>query len=338
MPPRVTVVVPTLAADQALEDCLDSLERQSMRDFDVIVVDNGGGAPARVHARRNVKLISNDRNLGFGAAINQGIHASESPFIATLNDDAVAQPEWLEALTRAIAERPEIGMCASRILLAPEGGQSAAPRLDSAGMLVSADGSSKQCGHLEAPENFARRKHVLLPSGCAALYRREMLDEIGLFDESFFLYCEDTDLGLRARWAAWECVYAPGAVVEHRYSHSAGAASPLKAYHVERNRLYLLVKNFPARMLWSAPFYSLVRYFWHLVYAGRGQGAAAEYRKGVKAGPSLPRLVVRAHVDLLRNLPRLWRERKKIRRRLTPKQFRKMLKQYSISPRKVAAL
>src|SRR5260370_21202229 len=79
-------------------------------------------------------------------------------------------------------------------------------RLDSAGMLVCPDGSSKQCGHLESPDKFPRRRHALLPSGCAALYRREMLDEIGLFDESFFLYCEDTDLGLRARWAAWECV------------------------------------------------------------------------------------------------------------------------------------
>ena len=72
-----------------------------------------------------------------------------------------------------------------------------------------------------------------------------MLDEIGLFDESFFLYCEDTDLGLRARWAGWECGYVPGAVVEHRYSHSAGRASPLKAYYVERNRLYTVIKNFP---------------------------------------------------------------------------------------------
>ena len=87
---------------------------------------------------------------------------------------------------------------------------------------------------------------ALLPSGSAALYRRKMLDEIGLFDETFFLYCEDTDLGLRARWAGWECVYVPGAVVEHRYSHSAGRASPLKAYYVERNRLYTAIKNLPS--------------------------------------------------------------------------------------------
>ena len=325
------MVVPTLAADEALDQCLDSLEQQSMRDFEVIVVDNSG----RGLARQGVRIIANDHNVGFGAAVNQGIRASDSRLIATLNDDAVAQPVWLEALTRAIDERPEIGMCASRVLLA---GGNGSQRLDSAGMRIAMDGSSKQCGHGESPANFARRRHALLPSGSAAMYRREMLDEIGLFDESFFLYCEDTDLGLRARWAAWECVYVPDAVVEHRYSHSAGAASPLKAYYVERNRLYLLVKNFPARMLWTAPFYSLARYFWHGVYARKGQGAAAAYLRSNGGATSLARLVLRAHLELLRNLRRLWRERKKIRRRLNPKQFRNLLRHYSISARKLAAL
>jgi GT2 family glycosyltransferase len=211
-------------------------------------------------------------------------------------------------------------------------------RLDSAGMLVCPDGSSKQRGHLESPDKFPRRHHALLPSGCAALYRREMLDEIGLFDESFFLYCEDTDLGLRARWAAWECVYVAEAVVEHRYSHSAGRASVLKAYYVERNRLYLLVKNFPEAMLWIAPFHSLARYFWHLVYAWKGQGTAAAFRREGNPSSGLPMSVLRAHVALLRNWRRLWQERKRIRRRLTPIQFRRLLREYSISPRKVAAL
>src|SRR6202158_4532479 len=124
-------------------------------------------------------------------------------------------------------------------------------------MLLCRDGSSKQRGHLESPESSARLQETLLPSGAAGFYRREMLVEIGLFDESFFLYCEDTDLGLRARWAGWECLYVPDAVVEHRYSHSAGKASPLKAYYVERNRLFLLIKNFPLRLLPAASLAAL---------------------------------------------------------------------------------
>jgi GT2 family glycosyltransferase len=204
-------------------------------------------------------------------------------------------------------------------------------------MLLAADGSSKQNGHLESPDRYARRGQALLPSGSAALYRREMLEDVGYFDESFFLYCEDTDLGLRARWAAWECVYAPDAVVDHRYSHSAGRASALKAYYVERNRLYLIAKNFPGSMLWRAPFYSLLRYFWHAAYARKGQGAAAAYRE-TGGGPALAMLALRAHLDLLRNIPRLWRERKKIRRRLTPLQFRHLVAQHAISLRRVAQL
>jgi GT2 family glycosyltransferase len=88
-----------------------------------------------------------------------------------------------------------------------------------------------------------------------------MLEEIGLFDESFFLYCEDTDLGLRARWAGWECLYVPDAVIEHRYSHSSGKASALKAFYVERNRLFVIFKNFPLLDLLLVPFYAMSRYW-----------------------------------------------------------------------------
>jgi GT2 family glycosyltransferase len=202
-------------------------------------------------------------------------------------------------------------------------------------MLLCRDGSSKQRGHLEAPGVYPRRQEVLLPSGSAAFYRREMLEEIGLFDESFFLYCEDTDLGLRARWAAWECLYVPAAVVEHRYSHSAGQASELKAYYVERNRLFLAVKNLPFADLSLAPFYSLARYFWHFVYALQGRGKAAEFDG---AGTKLPLLVARAYLALLARFPTLWKERRKMKRRLTTKQFRGLIRRFAISPRQVAAL
>jgi len=257
--PAVTVIVPTLAADETLAECLTSLDRQTFPDFEVIVVDNSGRHAVKPHDR--VRIIANESNVGFGAAFNQAFRESMSPFVAVLNDDAIAQPHWLEALLTAVEARPDVGMCASRVQLAGDG------RLDSAGMLLCLDGSSRQQGHLESPESFSRRQEALLPSGSAAFYRREMLEEIGLFDEAFFLYCEDTDLGLRARWAAWECLYVPEAVVEHRYSHSAGQASALKAYYVERNRLFLAVKNLPMPELLLAPFYSAARYFWHVLFA-----------------------------------------------------------------------
>ena len=154
--------------------------------------------------------------------------------------------EWLAELVSALESRPDAGMCASQVRLFGE------PRLDSAGMQMAGDGSSKQRGHGRLPEDFPVLEEVLMPSGSSALYRRSMLEEIGGFDDDFFLYCEDTDLGLRARWAGWKCLYVPQAVVEHHYSHSAGRASPVKAYYVERNRLFVLVKNFPGAMLLAA--------------------------------------------------------------------------------------
>ncbi|MGD0668389.1 MAG: glycosyltransferase family 2 protein [Bryobacteraceae bacterium] len=336
-----TVVVPTLAADRRLLECLESLAQQTRRDFEVIVVDNSGrglvrgqDAPRRQAVPPEIRVIENSRNAGFGAAINQGLRASSTRYVATLNDDAVAHPGWLEALVRALDRRPDAGMCASQVRLYGE------HRLDSAGMLLARDGSSKQRGHGKAPEDFPVEEEVLLPSGSAALYRRAMLEEIGGFDDHFFLYCEDTDLGLRARWRGWKCLYSPLAVVEHHYSHSAGEASPLKACLVERNRLFVLAKNFPARMLWLAPFAAVARYFWHFVSLAGGRGSAARFRAGGHSGARMLWYVIRAHAALLRHGLRLWRERRRIQRnaRITPAVFQRLARSGEISARRVAEL
>lgn len=323
--------MPTLAADDALAECLRSLESQSLADFEVVVIDNSAANLASLQCER-VRVISNNRNIGFGAAINQAFHASQAPYLAVLNDDAVADPHWLESLVACASANPRAGMFASQVRMGP--------RLDSAGMLIAADGSSKQRGHGEPPESFGAAAEALFPSGSAAMYGREMLEQIGLFDESFFLYCEDTDLGLRARWAGWECRYVPDAVVEHRYSHSAGAASPLKAYYVERNRLYAIVKNFPSRLLWRALFASASRYCWHLISLAEGRGKAAEFRREGRSPAWLPLLVLRAHAAALVRLPRLFRERRRIAasRRIAPEEFQRLLGRHRISLRQVAAL
>ena len=267
------------------------------------------------------RVIENRENVGFGRAVNQAAAESSAPFLAVLNDDAEASPGWIEALLEAAGNDPETGMWASKVLLAGE------DRLDSAGMLICADGSSKQRGHGEPPGKYCRLEEVLLPSGSAAMYRRGMLEEIGLFDEDFFLYCEDTDLGLRARRAGWRCMYVPDAVVEHAYSGSAGRASPLKAYYVERNRLFVAVKNFPAGGLLAAPLVSLARYFWHVLHLARGRGAAADFRRGGHSAARLVWYVWRAHLALLAALPRLLAQRAAIRRgaKLTAAEFRALL-------------
>lgn len=332
------MVIPTLYAGQTLAACLEALERQTLGSFDVVVVDNSGRGLARACGMRHsqVTVIENAVNAGFGEAVNQGVRLSRAPFLATLNDDAVAGPGWLEALVRAAESGDRIGMCASRVMLAGRG------RVDSAGMLACSDGSSRQRGHDQLPDGFLAREETLFPSGAAALYRRAMLEEIGLLDAAFFLYCEDTDLGLRGRWAGWKCLYAPDAVVEHRYSHSAGPVSPLKAYLVERNRLFVLLKNYPLAMLVRAPFAALARYFWHLASVVRGRGAAGRFRAetGPGAAFKLALYTARAHLALLARLPRLLRQRREIRRRarISAAEFRSLIDRHFISPREVASL
>jgi GT2 family glycosyltransferase len=330
---KVTVVVPTLTAGDALAECVRALERQTFRDFEVVVVDNSGSGLAGEFADR-VRMIRNERNLGFGAAINQGYRSSTAPYIAALNDDAVAHPDWLRLLVNCAEKNLDAGMFASEVRMAGTG------LLDSAGMLIAPDGSSKQRGHGEPPEKYRKETEALFPSGSAALYRSKMLDKIGAFDESFFLYCEDTDLGLRALWDGWRCLYVPGARVEHRYSHSAGKASLLKAYYVERNRLYTVIKNFPLVPLAGAPFAAVARYFWHVASLLEGQGKAAEFREDGHSPFWLPFLVLRAHLAALFRLPKLLAERRRIFRdkKIGTADFRRMLDRHSISVRKVAAL
>jgi GT2 family glycosyltransferase len=325
--------VPTLAAGDALADCLRSLESQTWTDFEVVVVDNSGAGRALVCGGR-VRLIANSRNVGFGAAVNQAFDSSQAPYLATLNDDAVAHPQWLEALLNDAEAHRQAGMFASQVRMADT------PKLDSAGMLIAADGSSKQRGHGQAFGAYCGEAETLFPSGSAALYRREMLNQTGAFDESFFLYCEDVDLGLRARWAGWECRYVKDAVVEHRYSHSAGRASPLKAYYVERNRLYTVIKNFPLGMLLRAPWAAWTRYFWHCASILRGRGKAAEFLQGGQSATLLPFLVMRAHMAAAVRLPKLLRERRRIfrSRAITSNRFEELLKRHSISARQVAEL
>lgn len=329
--------MPTLAAGETLAGCLRALAAQTLQDFEVIVIDNSGKGLAQDLCKgwgTRGRVIANVRNVGFGAAINQAFRASKAPFLAALNDDAEPGSQWLAALMAAADAYPRAGMFASCVMLDTSG------VLDSAGMLLAVDGSSKQRGHGEPPQRFADASAALFPSGSAALYRRAMLDEIGLFEEDFFLYCEDTDLGLRARWAGWECVYAPEAVVEHQYSASAGRASPMKAYYVERNRLFCIARNFPLGMLSFALVASKLRYFWHVVALFWDLGKTAEYRRAGHDTWLLPFVVVRAHLVALYRLPSLWAARRRIlaNRRITVREFRTLAAAHAISLRKVASL
>jgi GT2 family glycosyltransferase len=326
----LTVIIPTLEAGDNLERCLAALSSQTFTGFTTVVVDNSGRGLARALASESgACYIENPSNFGFGAAVNQGIDLAPGEFICTLNDDAFPDPRWLEHLVAPARCDPRVGLCASQIRLTE-----APDRLDSAGMEVYLDGTTKQRGRMLLASAYDQTEEVLFPSACAALYRLAMLDRIGRFDADFFLYCEDTDLGFRARRAGWRCLYVPAAVVYHHYSGSAGRASRAKAFYVERNRLYTVVKNFP---LWSwplLPFFSLYRYFLHFWAARAGRGLASRSEPWWK----LAIIVLSANYQVWRNLPALLAKRRRIARTavLSGSQFWRLLRRHAISAREVA--
>ncbi|MDQ6677178.1 MAG: glycosyltransferase family 2 protein [Acidobacteriota bacterium] len=330
-----TIAIPTLTAGDALADCLQSLSRQTTDAFEMVVVDNSGRGLVRRQGeaeRAGARIVEMDHNTGFGAAINSVYQMSAAPYLATLNDDAAPAPGWLAALIAALDRNPRAGMCASQVRLSPS------DVLDSAGMLLCADGSSKQRGHNQSPAHFSSPGEILLPSASAALYRRAMLNETGAFDANFFLYCEDTDLGLRGQRAGWTCLYAPNALVSHRYSHSTGRVSALKAYYVERNRLFVAVKNLPLPMLLASPFVTAARYGWHLYFLLHGTGAAARFAMESGAGWRLAWFVLKAHLALLANLPQLLKQRRRIARtaKLTGPEYSSLLRRHAIPARAIA--
>jgi GT2 family glycosyltransferase len=169
-----------------------------------------------------------------------------------------------------------------------------------------------------------------MPSGCAALYRRELLEEVGLLDEEFFAYCEDSDLGLRGVWAGWKTASAPKAKVFHKYSASSSTYSPLKLQLVERNHYFLAIKNYPLRLLLFLPLWTWYRYLLMgvAVLSGKGKGGAAQ--KGQTL--SLLGAFLRGHWQAFCGIPRQWRKARRIKqtRRLNAKAFAALLKEYKI--------
>ena len=200
---------------------------------------------------------------------------AEGDYIVTLNNDTRAEPDWLETLVKVADSHPQAGMVGSRICSFSD-----PDIIDSIGMGICLDGMSR--GRFRNKRWSKLRlqdvETILFPSACVALYRRSMLEEIGFFDDDFFAYAEDSDLGLRGRLAGWEAVAATQAVVYHKYSQTGGKLSPFKVYLVERNHYWVVWKNFPFSRIITLPFYSIWRYCEQLRSVLSGGGTGDEFR------------------------------------------------------------
>lgn len=338
--PMVTVVVVNWNRRELLRACLNSLAQQTHSSFEVVVVDNGsldGSAELVAEIARNyrvaLRLIKNSTNRGFCAANNQGIAASNSEFIALLNNDAEADPGWLGALETAIRTADNVGMAASKIVVWED-----PRRIDKAGHLIYPDGQvrGRGAGQLDQGQ-FDRVEETLWPDGCAAMYRRAMLEEIGGFDEDFFAYDDDAELGLRGQIAGWTCRYAPGAVVRHHRGATLGLGSARRLTLIERNRVWLVVKLFPWSLLWVNGAYYLARIAAGLWAALRNRGELRRY-SGINGKLAAATALMRGTLTALPMIPSMLRKRRAFRskHRLTARQIRRLLLGNRISLREIS--
>src|SRR5205814_494621 len=184
-----------------------------------------------------------------------------------------ADPEWLASLQEVIRTADDVGMAASKILVWED-----PKRIDKVGHLIYPDGQNRGRGTGQIDRGqFNRVDETLWPDGCAAMYRRAMLDEIGGFDEDFFAYGDDAELGLRARIAGWHCLYAPRAVVRHHRGSTLGKDSRWRLHLIERNRVLLAVKLFPWSLLALNPFYYAARLVAGALLAHGNQGDTVHF-------------------------------------------------------------
>lgn len=329
-PPLVSVVVATCGSWGFLTKCLESIILQDYNPKEVIVVDNGSVENIGFLVKETfpeISIIRIDHNLGFAGGYNVGIQAAKGDYVAIINDDAIASSGWLSAMVRLAQSDKELGAIGSVIL---DGNNPSV--LDSYGIGMSLDGMSRQMMRGEKPPILNESKEVLAVSGCACMFRRLALKEVGLFDEDFFAYCEDTDLGLRLHWAGWRAAIAPGAVVTHYYSTTLGKFSLQKVFCVERNHYWVVIKNFPLLLIPLVPLATGWRMVLQCVALIIGIEGISQF---TEKGGLLQTIstVARANIEALLGIPKMIRKRMLFssHRRITSLEMLKLIFKFRMS-------
>jgi GT2 family glycosyltransferase len=336
--PLVSVIVVNWNGRQFLDDCFKSLEKQTWPNVEFILVDNGSTDGSReslrdwAEQRPNAQSILLPDNTGFCRGNNIGFAQAKGQWIALLNSDAVAEPQWLAELMRYADESRRIGMLASKILL-----QNPSGVIDKVGHLIYWDGQNRGRGTMEADVGqYDRPEEILWPDACAAMYHRSVFEELGGFDETFFAFGDDADLGCRARLLGWKAWYVPTAVVHHRRSASFGIYSTLKIRLVERNRVLLAVKNFSPWLLVQSPFWTFWRFAWNAYAAVRSKGSGGRYVAANGWRQVIANLLW-SYLSAVKLLPEALRSRRHIQRtkRISNREFMDLLRRFQIDVREL---
>lgn len=294
----VSVIVVNWNGEKFLEQCLISLLTQTVSPNEIILVDNASSDGSLEIARRfpSVQLMTLNENTGFARGNNLAIASvsPESEWIALLNPDAFAEPRWLEELLGAAHRNPEYNLFGSKLVVAANLGV-----LDGTGDVYHLSGLVWRMDHGKEvsvlPENDCE---IFSPCAAAAMYRRSALLEAGGFDDDYFCYVEDVDLGFRIRLAGHRCLYVPKSIVHHVGSGTTGGQhSDFSVYHGHRNLVWTFVKDMPGMLFWLLlPLHLLLNLVSVVWFALRGRGG----------------VILRAKRDAILGLPKMWRKRQQI--------------------------
>jgi GT2 family glycosyltransferase len=315
--PAASVVIVNYNGLRFLDPCMEALFAQEVEGgFEVVVVDNGSVDGSVDHLRQRwpqVRVVEAGANLGFAGGNNLGMRESVGRHLILLNNDTRVREGWLRALIDAADAGGRIGAVTSKLVFLDR------PHIiQNAGGLVLSDGSGGDRGTGEKDSGqYDRTEEVFNMCGAAVLLTREMLADVGDFDEEFFMYYEDTDLSWRMRLRGWRILYEPRAVVEHVHSGSSVEWSPFFTFHVDRNRLFMLIKDAPPGLV--------VRAFSRFARMSAGFAARMLLRRlrrpravedaPAKRGTGTNRALIQVRVlaSLLRHLPSMLRKRRATR-------------------------
>lgn len=306
---QIALIIVNWNSWSVLSRCLEKLQAQTYKDFHVFLIDNASEVlipDGFLSNYTNITLINNPHNAGFSAANNQGIKLLEDlKWVALLNPDAFPEPDWLELLVEATKTNPDFSMFASRQLMEGD-----SPYLDGDGDVYHISGRVWRDGHGKCVGDMANGtlkiegalepREIFSPCAAAGLYRRDALMLVGGFDEDFFCYVEDVDLGFRLRLKGHRCLLIPSAVVHHVGSSTTGGRhSDFSVYHGHRNLVWAYVKNMPGILFWAClPLHIAMNLATIVLFTWRGQGG----------------LIIKAKRDALSGVPKMWRKRQQIQK------------------------